>query len=294
MYLQEASIIQIVWLQWVRTILSQNTDYFKALNFYKSEYMFCFYLGFHGESVSYSSGLVSLVKGHGQTVKTLGRRRTEFEMRQSSKKGIILIRNPFEAIFSYRSLTFNDFFGESTDASIFFGEGIIKFNIVKLQFRYSITTFFKLRESNIIFISDWNTFVRTSIQSWKDFYLKWIMKGEDILIIYYEDLKDPVKLKYNLINIGNFLEKTNKMQIDTERLKCVLNHPDGKFRRKTPCFTKPKNINTSFIYSNHQKVFINKAIKQVNEEIRKRGIEYPALPSYEDTNIKLTYCSCKK
>ena len=35
--------------------------------------------------------------------------------------------------------------------------------------------------------------MRTSIQSWKDFYLKWIMKGEDILIIYYEDLKDPEK-----------------------------------------------------------------------------------------------------
>ena len=85
--------------------------------------MFLLILGYHGESVSYLSGLISLVKGHGNTMKRFGGGGTDFEMKQTSENGIILIRNPFEAIYSYRNFITKDLFGSITDASVFFGEG---------------------------------------------------------------------------------------------------------------------------------------------------------------------------
>ena len=54
------------------------------------------------------------------------------------------------------------------------------------------------------------------IQSCKDFYLNWMMKGEDILTIYYKDLKDLKKLEYNLKGVVNFMKIAN----DAEMLKC--------------------------------------------------------------------------
>ena len=64
-----------------------------------------------------------MIKGHGDAVRTFGGRSTDFEMKQTSKNGIILIRNPFEAIFSYRNYITQDVLGSLTDASIFFGDG---------------------------------------------------------------------------------------------------------------------------------------------------------------------------
>ena len=52
-----------------------------------------------------------------------GGRGTDFEMKRISKNGIILIRNPFEAIYSYRKYINDDLFGYNNDASIFFGDG---------------------------------------------------------------------------------------------------------------------------------------------------------------------------
>ena len=80
-------------------------------------------LGYHGESVSYSSGLISLIKGHGNTMRRFGGGGTDFEMNKTFKDAIILIRNPFEAIYSYRNFITKDLFGSITDASVFFGEG---------------------------------------------------------------------------------------------------------------------------------------------------------------------------
>ena len=81
------------------------------------------FLGFYGESVSYSSGSVSLAKLHGDAVRMFGGRGTDFEMKRTSKNGIILIRNPFEAIYSYRKYINDDLFGYNNDSSIFFGDG---------------------------------------------------------------------------------------------------------------------------------------------------------------------------
>ena len=140
--------------------------------------------------------------------------------------------------------------------------------------------------------SDWDNFVLSSIQLWKNYYLNWIGEGNQILIVYYDDLKSPEKLKASLKNIITFMNFT----IDEERLDCVLKHPEGVFHRKESCYdrnTKPKNIQTDFIYSNQQISLINSAIKQVNKAMRNRGLKSSHLPSYENTNVKLKYCSCK-
>ena len=42
------------------------------------------------------------------------------------------------------------------------------------------------------------------------------MKGEDILIIYYEDLKDLKKLEYKFISVDNFMKIVN----EAEMLNC--------------------------------------------------------------------------
>ena len=80
-------------------------------------------LGYFGESVSYSSGFISIIKGHGNTVRRFGNGDTELEMSQTNKNGIVLIRNPFETIYSYRNYIAKGLFGSITDASIFFGTG---------------------------------------------------------------------------------------------------------------------------------------------------------------------------
>ena len=56
-------------------------------------------------------------------MKMFGGRGTDFEMKRISKNGIILIRNPFEAIYSYRKYINDDLFGYNNDASVFFGDG---------------------------------------------------------------------------------------------------------------------------------------------------------------------------
>ena len=69
-------------------------------------------LGLFGDFVSYTTGLVSVIKAHGQfntpDMKFVGDKitnveDTKFEMEQTSGNGIIVIRNPFMSLFSYRS-----------------------------------------------------------------------------------------------------------------------------------------------------------------------------------------------
>ena len=115
------------------------------------------------------------------------------------------------------------------------------------------------------------------------------MKGRRIHVIYYEDLKSPEKLKPILNQVSDFMNFT----MDMERLNCVLKHPKGQFLRKETCFdrkTRPSNNKSDFIYTNQQIVWMNSAIRKVNEEIGKRGLETSHLLSYEDSNLKITYC----
>ena len=89
-------------------------------------------LGLFGDSVRYTSGLVSVIKAHGQfntpDMKFVGDRSTKpedtrLQMEQTSRNGIILIRNPFMALFSYRNYITSGLFQPTTNATLFYGIG---------------------------------------------------------------------------------------------------------------------------------------------------------------------------
>ena len=110
------------------------------------------------------------------------------------------------------------------------------------------------------------------------------------MIVHYEDLRSP-KLTNELSKIADFMN----LKIDQERLEWTLMHPEGNFLRKKSCYdiqSKPKGHQSDYIYSNQQLVWINNSIRNVRQEalIRDMG----NFPSYEDSNIQLTYCSCNK
>ena len=109
------------------------------------------------------------------------------------------------------------------------------------------------------------------------------------MVIYYEDLIKKDNLKSSILQIVNFMNFT----IQKERLSCVSKHRKGRFYDNQKCIPRAqKEICDSieFIYSNKQMKSINSAIRKVRKAIKKRGLNDSQLRSYEDTNIKLTYC----
>ena len=120
--------------------------------------------------------------------------------------------------------------------------------------------------------------------------MKWIRQGRKIMIIYYEDLRST-KLANELSNIADFMN----LKIDQQRLDCTLMHQEGNFLRKKSCYdiqSKPKGRKTGYIYSSQHLVWMNNAIRNVRQETLKRG--FRKLPSYEDSNIQLSFCSCNE
>ena len=93
------------------------------------------YLGFFGEAVPFDSGLVSLIKGHGnynpedqQRINhrdvTTSRQDIINEMKVTENNAIIMIRNPYLAIYSYKNYIEKGSSGHA-DESQFFGPGDI-------------------------------------------------------------------------------------------------------------------------------------------------------------------------
>ena len=92
------------------------------------------FIGFHGESLPFNSGLTTVIKSHGSTIdfhrsQQIQRSdvrinaRTSDEMKRTHRDGIILIRNPYRAIYGYRHLNDGGHLGLA-DASKFFGPGL--------------------------------------------------------------------------------------------------------------------------------------------------------------------------
>ena len=89
-------------------------------------------IGYHGESVIYNSRLTTAIKSHGNTIDgaSLGSQpemirpfaRTNDQMMCTNGNGILLIRNPYKAIYGNRHLNDGGHIGYA-DASKFFGRG---------------------------------------------------------------------------------------------------------------------------------------------------------------------------
>ena len=77
-------------------------------------------LGYYGESLPFDSGLTSVIKAHGSTT---NEGTTRDQMEQTDGNAILLIRNPYKAIYGHRHLDAGGHVGYA-DASHFFGPGI--------------------------------------------------------------------------------------------------------------------------------------------------------------------------
>ena len=88
-------------------------------------------LGFHGESLPFDSGHTSVIKGHGhysplgfdtRTNEHSVLNDTLDQMYKTQGAAVLLMRNPYRAIYGYRHYTFAGRV-RYTDVSKFFGDG---------------------------------------------------------------------------------------------------------------------------------------------------------------------------
>lgn len=150
----------------------------------------------------------------------------------------------------------------------------------------------------LIFILEWDDFVFRNIRLWEEFYLRWLEKGNNIIVVYYENLqKNNFKDITDLKDILNFT-------LDENRLKCTVKHQDGQFRRKETCIKKQfENIKygnpilriqtrdqNQSIYNEQHNIVINSAILKVKRAIIKRGLNPMPLSNYVNTRINITVC----
>ena len=98
------------------------------------------------------------------------------------------------------------------------------------------------------------------------------------------------KLRTHLIDLANFINFT----IDEERLRCVLKHPLGKFRRIETCFdptTNSKHSADHHVYLDDHVILINTAIQRVSEIIKERNFDSSIIDKYKNSNFRIEYCT---
>ena len=76
-------------------------------------------LGYYGEFIPFNSGRTFVIKSHGNTTEV---GTTSHQMQWTNGNAILLIRNPFKAIYGHRHLVAGGHVGFA-DASQFFGPG---------------------------------------------------------------------------------------------------------------------------------------------------------------------------
>ena len=110
------------------------------------------------------------------------------------------------------------------------------------------------------------------------------------MLIYYEKLLSD-ELKSTLIETVSFMNVT----IDSDRLECTIKHSEGSFPRKEKCIKKGKtkqNCNENDnIYSKKHILWINSTIRKVRSKVKKLGLDTSYMKNYENTSVKLRYCS---
>ena len=163
-----------------------------------------------------------------------------------------------------------------------------KINMALLQISWSLDIV--LLNMPITLYLDWDNFVNISIQLWEQFYLEWLTNGENIMIIYYEDIIREDNLIPTIKKVTEFMNFT----VQKERLDCVSKHRKGKFYQSAKCIPKTQKEageKDDFVYLKKHVKWINSAIRKVNKAIKNRGFDDSHLRTYENNNVKLTYCS---
>ncbi|CAL4108252.1 unnamed protein product, partial [Meganyctiphanes norvegica] len=154
--------------------------------------------GFYGENEMPECGCTSIVKTHGYCLVGLPQTRWQ-RVRDVEKffgRGLLLVRNPYDAIIAYRNYLAAGHLGVASRSA------------------YSGT--------------EWHRFVRGQIEIWRSYALDWIQMGRSSMIVHYEHLIEDTHRE--MLRIMKFL----RLRVDEQRLDCTLKHNDGSFKRNTP------------------------------------------------------------
>ena len=139
------------------------------------------------------------------------------------------------------------------------------------------------------------------------FYLEWIEKGEDIVVIYYENLiaeqnSHSTSFSEGLENYLKVIIKFINFKWDAERFKCLFNDNEGKFHRKRTCINSsslnltPSSLNidngkpTINIFHKRHIIWIHSAINKVQLAMKERSIDSTHLSKYKYNHVKIVIC----
>nr|CAH0104681.1 unnamed protein product [Daphnia galeata] len=160
--------------------------------------------------------------------------------------GILVIRNPFKAILSYRNFAFGGNMAGLAPAEAF-SQGL---GPVKIGDRR---------------ISTWDQFISRSVASWELLATVWIRGLKRGGVVYYEKLRR---------NTGTQLLRMAEMlgipDVNKDRLDCVLRHnQDNSFKRsESGSKNYPKNP-----FTESQHLLILKSIQNVQLALKERGFD---------------------
>ncbi|XP_065348218.1 sialate:O-sulfotransferase 2-like [Cloeon dipterum] len=178
---------------WVRYLMETSSGVFTGSVYTDRQILT---RGFYGEVMPPDCGCTSVQKTHGFALAgmvppTAEQKRAELTLFKG--RGVLLLRNPYEAIISYR----NYLYGGHT--------GFAPYD----SFRGP----------------EWEQFAIRLTEIWRELAATWIVYSRDAMVLHYELMKnEPIT---HLKGILHFL----KFPVDNQRLMCVVSHIDGPFRR---------------------------------------------------------------
>ena len=151
----------------------------------------------------------------------------------------------------------------------------------------------------------WNSFIHSSIQLWEAFYIQWIKNGKNTLVVYYDNLVKE-SLEDTLQNITQFLH----FQWNKHRIRCIFKHDIDTHQTNDTCLPKglldiaskqfiSHSVNcgsaaekcTFNIYAKKHIIWINSAIRNVQQEIKNHGVDSSVMSNYKNKNILLSVCN---
>ncbi|XP_021940466.1 WSC domain-containing protein 1-like isoform X2 [Zootermopsis nevadensis] len=154
--------------------------------------------GFYGEAVPPDCGCTVVQKTHGFALDGLvpaGLAQRTAEMKLFQGRGILLLRNPYEALLSYRNFLYGGHTGFAPHS----------------RFRGP----------------EWERFATQLAVVWKELAATWInyTRGHEAMVLHFEKLH--LYPHHDLSRLLDYLG----ISVDEQRIGCVMNHIDGPFKR---------------------------------------------------------------
>uniref|UniRef100_A0A0N8CLT7 Rna-binding protein n=3 Tax=Daphnia magna TaxID=35525 RepID=A0A0N8CLT7_9CRUS len=181
-------------------------------------------------------------------------KRIHQEIDQFRGDGILVIRNPFKAILSYRNFAFGGNMAGLAPVEAF-SQGLEPVRIGDRK------------------ISTWDQFISRSVASWEMLATVWIRGLKRGGVVYYEKLRRDTGPQ--LLRMAEMLGISN---VNKDRLDCVLRHnQDNTFKRSE---SGPKNYpKNPFTESQH--LLILKSIQSVQMALKERGLDPLPVEMYD-------------